>query len=149
MKLRCKQIVDAIDQHPEKNYDHDQITVPNLPFTVAINLDENIYDNKKTSQDEYEQQQQATNVGYIKLQLVVKLSRASISNSKLLNDIRQIDKDIERTAYLTEMTDSAHQKRLATSLRNILVTFSAFNQNIDSLANTNESKKNNLGYTQG
>jgi len=53
--------VDAIDQHPEKNYDHDQITVPNLPFTVAINLDENIYDNKKTSQDEYEQQQLSFN----------------------------------------------------------------------------------------
>jgi len=148
MKTRWKQIIEATDNYPD-NYDHDQITVPNLPFNVDINLDDNVYDNEKTSKNEYEQQQQAINLDYVKIQLILKLSRASILNSKLISDIRQIDKDINRTAYLTDMPESTKKKRLVTSLKNILVTFSCFNQNIDSLDGTNECKKNNLGYTQG
>jgi hypothetical protein len=84
-----------------------------------------------------------------KLQTILKLSSINISISKLLDDIKQIDKDIERTSFIIEMANKMPKSdldSLVKSLRNILITFVAFNQNI------NDSRKENsldLGYTQG
>ena len=66
-----------------------------------------------------------------------------------MDDIKQIDKDIERTSFIIEMADKMPKSdldSLVKSLRKILITFVAFNQNI------NDSRKENsvdLGYTQG
>ena len=50
----------------------------------------------------------------------------------LLSNIKQIDKDVPRTGYLIEFDDKPDKKedldRLSLSLKNILVTFSAFHQ---------------------
>lgn len=83
------------------------------------------------------------------IQSILNISRINISNSQLMQDIRQIDKDVERTSYIIELSNekSATQeelKKMTNSLRNILITFSAFNQK------SNDTNLNfDLGYTQG
>jgi hypothetical protein len=75
-------------------------------------------------------------------------------NSKLLNDVKLIEKDLERTGYLisldkSENNDSPKSEEYTKAyftLRNILITFSAFNQTIEDFSSAN---KINLGYTQG
>ena len=114
--------------------------MPSLPFNVEINLKENIYRKEETKQSNENQ----VNLDYIKIQLIVTLSRVSISNSKLLEDIKQIDKDVERTACLSDMDD---KNTMLNPLRNILITFAAFNQNVNGCDAKNP--KNSLGYTQG
>ena len=72
----------------------------------------------------------------------------NISHSKLIDDIKQIDKDIERTSFIIEMgkiLEKLENEKLTQSLRNILITFVAFNQNL----RENKSGTLNLGYTQG
>ena len=91
----------------------------------------------------------------LKLQAILKLSGSSnISIHKLIDDIKQIDKDLERTSFIIEMNhkynDSPQHPDLINinaSLRNILITFVAFNQNLNEFKKENSSF--NLGYTQG
>lgn len=74
-----------------------------------------------------------------------------------MSDVKIIDNDLDRTGYLIELNnngsfDQSYKERIRQALRNILVTFAAFNQSVNS--NTDEisqSKKrsNGLGYTQG
>ena len=90
------------------------------------------------------------NAEYIKIQLILKLSRIELSNSELMDDIRLIGKDIDRTGFLIELNKDSSFKndiriaKLAESLRNILITFAAFNQHIETIG-----QKNSLGYAQG
>lgn len=84
---------------------------------------------------------QKAEIDCFKIQLILKLARCDVSNSKLIQDIKQIDKDIERTGYMSEIEDEVEQIRMAKALRNILITFATFNQNLNS--------SNSLGYTQG
>lgn len=116
--------------------------MPSLPFNIEINLKENIFRKKGIKQLHEDQE----NLDYIKIQLIVKLSRVSICFSKLQDDIKQIDKDIERTTCLSG-TSEEDKTNMLKSLRNILVTFAAFNQNIN--GHDAENPKNDLGYTQG
>ncbi len=116
--------------------------VPSLPFNVEIDLKENIYRKEAVHQLNEDQ----ANLDYIKIQLIVKLSRVSILQSKLLEDVKQIDKDIERTTYLSDINEE-NKKIISKPLRNILITFAAFNQNINGY--DTENSKNSLGYTQG
>ena len=87
---------------------------------------------------------------YLKIQLILKLSRIELSNSELMDDIRLIDKDIDRTGLIIELEKNislgkdVRIKKLAESLRNILITFAAFNQHIERVG-----QKNSLGYAQG
>ncbi len=126
---------------------NESITVPLLPFNININLDDNLY---KPSEIKPSHDNQQVNVDYIKIQLVLKISKHKISTQKLIDDIRQIDKDITRTSYLSEIEkdkslDHLVRNRIKDSLRNILITFAAFNQNL----NQNGQESNSLGYTQG
>ena len=68
----------------------------------------------------------------------------------LCANIKQIEKDVPRTGYLIELDDVPERKdeleKLSLSLKNILVTFSAFHQ----ATSEERSLKNcDLGYTQG
>lgn len=64
----------------------------------------------------------------------------------MINDIKQIDKDLDRTSFLIELEEKKRLK-VKNSLRNILITFSAFNQSSsDDMFN---KKILDLGYTQG
>jgi hypothetical protein len=123
-----------------------------IPFTLDIDMNQDrIREGEtKTEANIYEnttQQDNTVNVDYIKIQTIVKVSRVAISNKELIEDIRLIDKDVDRTGYLMEISK---EKRLAEkdlskvreSLRNILITFSAYNQRID-------EGKFELGYAQG
>lgn len=110
-----------------------------MPFNININLDENLY-----KQVEIINETHQINVDYIKIQLVLQISKCKISTRKLIEDIRQIDKDIERTNFLNELEEyhsAADHARIVKALRNILITFATFNQNLD--------ENNSLGYTQG
>ena len=113
-----------------------------LPFSISINLDENYYKSYQINSEAHQ-----VNVNYIKIQLVLQISKLKISTKKLTEDMKQIDKDIERTSYLTEIEkgnmDELARERIANSLRNILITFAAFNQNLSG------QETNSLGYTQG
>ncbi len=93
--------------------------------------------------DKFVLEEHDVNIDSIKLQQILLLSRVSIDNQKLLEDIKQIDKDVERTGYLIEVLRSNEPhifEKLSNILRNILITFAAFNQSAD---------QSNLGYTQG
>jgi hypothetical protein len=87
------------------------------------------------------------NIDYIKLQSIIKISRIKVNNTKLIDDIKQIEKDLERTGAFIELdesdnkSDNIEKARLKDSLKNILITFSAFNQIMDD--------STDLGYTQG
>ena len=126
----------------------DSVVIPILPFNIEIKAD--------TNKNEYCIEDPNVNVNYIKIQTILHISRINISNSKLLNDIRQIEKDLERTGYLIDLDEdnsdhdatvySKEHMKASNSLRNILVTFCAFNQSIDDF---NTINKINLGYTQG
>ena len=113
-----------------------------LPFSISINLDENYYKSYQINSEAHQ-----VNVDYIKIQLVLQISKLKISTKKLTEDMKQIDKDIERTSYLTEIEkgnmDELARERIANSLRNILITFAAFNQNLSG------QETNSRGYTQG
>ena len=67
-----------------------------------------------------------------------------------MSDIKQIEKDVLRTGYLIEIGEDETKKydldRQSLSLKNMLITFSAFHQ-----ATSDEIKLNklDLGYTQG
>ena len=123
------------------------VDIPLLPFNININLEENIY---KECQMNKNVDNQQVNVDYIKIQLVLQISKHKINLKELIEDIKLIDKDIERTSYLKELEkhsvlDNKSRKRIANSLRNILITFAAFNQNLNQTGQEN----NSLGYTQG
>jgi hypothetical protein len=70
-----------------------------------------------------------------------------VNNSKLFDDIKQIEKDLERTGAFIELDESENKDnnlekaRIKDSLKNILITFSAFNQIMED--------STDLGYTQG
>jgi hypothetical protein len=118
-----------------------------LPFDIHIELEAN--KTKPNLKFENDDPSVTINVDYVKLQTILHLSRINIANSKLLEDIKQIDKDIERTSYLTELSAHVNEselKRITSSLRNILITFAAFNQNLEEFKS---DKQFNLGYTQG
>ena len=123
------------------------VNIPLLPFNININLGENVY--KECQMDKNDDNQQV-NVDYIKIQLVLQISKHKINLKKLDEDIKLIDKDIERTSYLKELEkqsafDDKSRKQIADSLRNVLITFAAFNQNLNQTGHEN----NSLGYTQG
>ncbi len=115
----------------------DSIVLPTLPFNVDLSHLKN--DNNSL-----------VNIDYIKIQTVLKISRLKLNLNMLISDIKQIDKDVPRTGYLIEIDEDSDKKhdidRLSTSLKNILVTFSAFHQ-----ATNDENRVNSLdlGYTQG
>jgi hypothetical protein len=124
-----------------------------LPFNLEIDMNQDkIRDLDTTSRNDaiYEnttQKDNTVNVDYIKIQTIVKVSRVAISTKELIDDIRLIDKDVERTGYLQEIRKEAalsdrEINRLSDSLRSILITFSAYNQKID-------NGKSDLGYAQG
>jgi hypothetical protein len=130
--------------------------MPQLPFNITIEESDTIRESeiKKCLSINDKNIEWCDNTSQIstesaKLQTILKLSSINISVPKLLDDIKQIDKDIERTSFIIEMTNKMSQcdiDSLVKSLRNILITFVAFNQNI------NDSRKENcldLGYTQG
>jgi len=120
--------------------------IPPMPFDIQIKAD--------TNKNEYCIEDPNVNVDYVKIQTILHISRINISNSKLLNDIKLIEKDLERTGYLisldkSENNDSPKSEEYSkawNTLRNILITFCAFNQNIEDFSSMN---KINLGYTQG
>ena len=98
------------------------------------------------------------NLDYIKIHTILRVSRLSISNSKLAEDIKQIEKDIERTGYVFDDLDKdpslspGSRSRIVDALRNVLITFAAFNQNVDdpkTPKTATASPTFNLGYTQG
>lgn len=103
-------------------------------------MKENLYKTEPDTSDTNPKSQKAE-IDCFKIQLILKLARCDVSNSKLIQDIKQIDKDIERTGYMSEIEGEAAQVRMAKALRNILITFATFNQNLNS--------SNSLGYTQG
>jgi hypothetical protein len=93
------------------------------------------------------------NMDYVKLQTILKISRLAISKTSLHEDIKQIEKDLERTSYLKELTmattpgeedESSRLMAHSNALKNILITFAAFNQTINV-----EGKDYDLGYSQG
>jgi hypothetical protein len=92
------------------------------------------------------------NINSIKLQTILKISRVKIFNKELLEDVKLIHKDIERTGYLMELGENREVNKeqidkISESLSNILITFAAFNQSIDEKISDDE--RFNLGYTQG
>jgi hypothetical protein len=123
------------------------VNIPLLPFNISIKLDDNVY---KQCQINKSDDNQPVNVEYIKIQLILQISKHKISLKKLNEDIKLIDKDIERTSYLKELEnhnifDEKSRERIKDSLRNVLITFAAFNQNLNQTGQEN----NSLGYTQG
>ena len=93
--------------------------------------------------DKFLLEEQDVNIDSMKIQQILQLARVNIDIAKLFDDIKQIDKDVDRTGYLIEVARSNEPEiaeRLSVSLRNILITFAAFNQSTD---------QSNLGYTQG
>lgn len=85
------------------------------------------------------------NVDSVKIQTILKISRINVNESRLKEDIKQIDKDLQRTKYLAELLDDPKKKESHTNaLRNLLITFAAFNQTM-----TFDNKEIDLGYSQG
>ncbi len=121
-------------------YEDDKHKVPSLPFTIDIDLKDNVYKTDSNSMKSSDNNHKAE-IDYCKIQLILKIARFNVSNSELIQDIKQIDKDIERTGYILEIIDEMTQVRMSHALRNILITFATFNQNLKS--------SNALGYTQG
>jgi len=115
----------------------DSIVLPALPF----NIDLSYLKNDSNS---------LVNIDSIKIQTILKISRLKLNLQMLLSNIKQIDKDVPRTGYLIEFDDKSDKKedlnRLSFSLKNILVTFSAFHQVTGEERNI---KNYDLGYTQG
>jgi hypothetical protein len=115
----------------------DSIVLPALPF----NIDLSYLKNDSNS---------LVNIDSIKIQTILKISRLKLNLQMLLSNIKQIDKDVPRTGYLIEFDDKSDKKedlnRLSLSLKNILVTFSAFHQVTGEERNI---KNYDLGYTQG
>lgn len=77
-----------------------------------------------------------------------------MSQTSLIGDVKQIDKDIDRTGYLNELDadkslNDSEKTSIRTALRNVLVTFAAFNQSVVEVDQEQENKSSNLGYTQG
>lgn len=92
------------------------------------------------------EEQQDIDLDYLKIQNILNVSKKQINNTKMINDIKQIDKDLDRTSFFIEMEEKI-QPKVKNSLRNILITFSAFNQSSsDEMIN---KKILDLGYTQG
>lgn len=97
------------------------------------------------------------NIDYIKLQTILKISRMNVSKTGLIEDVKQIDKDIDRTGYIMEISqdeslNDREKSSITSAIRNILITFAAFNQNIDEVEKeqtTNTNNSTSLGYTQG
>jgi hypothetical protein len=131
----------------------DKISISMIPFTLEIDMNQDrirecaadfeasIYENAT------QQENNMVNVDYIKIQTIVKVSRIDISNKELIEDIRLIDKDVDRTGYLMEINkenklNEKDSDKVRESLRNILITFAAYNQRID-------EGKFELGYAQG
>lgn len=122
------------------------MSIPPMPFDIQIKAD--------TNKNEYCIEDPNVNVDYVKIQTILHISRIHITNSKLLNDIKLIEKDLERTGYLISLDKSENNEspkseeytKAWNTLRNILITFCAFNQNIEDFSSLN---KINLGYTQG
>lgn len=95
-----------------------------------------------------------SNIDYIKLQSILKVSRINVSQASLIGDVKQIDKDLDRTGYLIELEadkslSDSERRSIRTALRNVLVTFAAFNQSVVEVDQEQENKSSNLGYTQG
>ena len=122
-----------------------------MPFNVCVSSKDDLFRtiddcNNDTGDNE-------TNVDSMKIQLILKLSRRQINASKLIDDIKLIDKDLERTGYIIQLdsdksVSDAVKMRLKETLRNILITFAAYNQNVSSRKQDDQST-NSLGYTQG
>lgn len=122
----------------------DDVFVPQIPFGLNIDMNQDLIRPDEPTSSEFEASDLETiSVEYIKLQTIVKVSRSRVSNQKLMEDIRQIDKDVERTCLLIDMRQNNQPDldRMSESLRNMLITFAAFNQKIDD--------KFDLGYAQG
>lgn len=97
---------------------------------------------------------QDLNIDYIKLQTILKISRLNVSKSCLVEDIKQIDKDIDRTGYLNELENDKkcndeQRESIKNALRNILITFAAFNQTLTETNKDLSVTEVSLGYTQG
>jgi hypothetical protein len=138
-----------------------------LPFTTQIDLNADSYRNNKEEERDQSSTEAATNINidYIKLQTIVQISRKKIETSSLMSDIRGVDKDIDRTSYLIALSDADEKlasndpakplqeektNKIRNALRNILITFGAFNQHINNkLSNDATDQQYNLGYTQG
>lgn len=118
--------------------------IPNLNFNIDLSYLKN---NTNSS----------VNIDYIKIQTILKISRKTLNIKKLMSDIKQIEKDIPRTGYLIEIDEDESQKheldRLSLNLKDMLITFSAFNQDFNDDTNSiNTQHSHNtydLGYTQG
>ena len=129
-----------------------EIKIPSLPFNINFDLKNDYYRQRESKYNE----EDIININSIKIQTILKLSHKEINNNKFLDDVRQIDKDINRTGYLFELDDDKSitkidKENIKNALRNILISFAAFNQQIIN-PNDNKNDKNssfNLGYTQG
>ncbi|RNA41958.1 TBC1 domain family member 15-like [Brachionus plicatilis] len=149
LKERWSKIYQNILNLKVKEEEYDTIASPMVDFTCPIDLNNDYYDNSSRSVENLFEEKQDIDLGYLKIQSLLNVSRRRINNTKLMNDIKQIDKDLERTTYLIEIEekDLADKTKIKNSLRNILITFSAFNQ-----SSSDEMSNNgcfDLGYTQG
>ena len=130
-----------------------------MPFNINFDKADDKYKTRESSGlPSQEDGSQSVNVDYIKIQTILRVSRLPISNSKLAEDIKQIEKDIERTGYVFDDLDKdpslspESRSRIVEALRNVLITFAAFHQNVedpDAPKATPSSPTYNLGYTQG
>ena len=150
MKYRWKLIFDTLK---EVNLSEaTNINIPPIPFNMQIDMNQDRIRNLRSeeSSESITEQGNSINVDYIKIQTILKVSWFDIANKELIEDIRLIDKDVERTGYLIELNDDKTVnkqdiERVRESLRNILITFAAFNQKIE----VKGTRKFDLGYAQG
>ena len=126
-----------------------------MPFNLAIDKTQDKYKMRELSDKSDEER---VNLDYIKIQTILRVSRLPISNSKLMEDIKQIEKDIERTGYVFDELDKnpdlnpESRTRIVDALRSVLITFAAFHQNVDepkTPKGVTVGPSFNLGYTQG
>ncbi|CAF0750248.1 unnamed protein product [Brachionus calyciflorus] len=151
MKNRWSKIYENIINSGAKEEYYDQIPTPSIDFNVKIEINQDFYKEKQNQSDsDFIEESQDLNFDYLKIQTLLNISSKNIINSKLVSDIRQIDKDIERTSYFNELSNYETEdkiKKLMDSLKNLLITFSAFNQY--SSKEMGLAGKCDLGYTQG
>lgn len=129
---------------------------PPIDFGLKIEINCDRYGPTKSTQSvaQTPNSNSSANIEYMKFQSIVKVSRANISCTNLNEDMKLIDKDLDRTGYLHEVADDEslndqEKSSIRTALRNLLVTFAAFNQSVVEVYGEKENSVSNLGYTQG
>lgn len=127
---------------------------PPIDFGLKIEINCDRYGPANSTQSVAQTPNSSANIEYIKFQSIVKVSRANISRTNLSEDMKLIDKDLDRTGYLHEVADDEslndqEKSSIRTALRNLLVTFAAFNQSVVEVYGEKENSVSNLGYTQG